>query len=139
MQFKVNFCENTSKKAAVSFLENADAFYKQVYANKGYILLDYILDGLGIKHKPFGLVGFGKYNPYAMIYDCIDVVSDDKDPTEEYVTAIHISFDVRDYNDAPNIDSQFLKNKMALRGATKDELKQMDILIKKYFPKGLMY
>lgn len=139
MQFKINFPKNTSKKSAFSFLENADNFYKQQYANKGYILLDYILDGLGIKHKPFGLVGFGQYNPYAMVYDCVDVVSDDKDPTEEYVTSIYIRFDVRDYNDTPNIDSQFLKNKMALRGATKDELKQMDILLKKYFPKGFMY
>lgn len=139
MQFKINFPKNTSKKSALSFLENADNFYKQQYASKGYVLLDYILDGIGVKHKPFGLVGFGTYNPYAMVYDCVDVVSDDKDTSKEYVTAIYIHFDVRDYNNAPNIDGQFLKNKMALRGARKDELEQMDILLKKYFPKGLMY
>lgn len=139
MQFKINFPKNTSKKSAFSFLENADNFYKQQYSNKGYVLLDYILDGLGIKHKPFGLVGFGTYNPYAMVYDCVDVISDDKDPTKEYVSAIYICFNVRDYNDAPNVDGQFIKNKMALRGARKDELEQMDILLKKYFPKGLMH
>lgn len=138
-QFKINFPKNTSKKSAFSFLENADNFYKQQYASKGYVLLDYILDGLAIKHKPFGLVGFGTYNPYALVYDCVDVVSDDKDPSKEYVTAIYIHFDVRDYNNAPNIDGPFLKNKMALRGATIKEIKQMDILLNKYFPKGLMY
>lgn len=138
-QFKINFPKNTSKKSAFAFLENADNFYKQQYASKGYVLLDYILDGLGIKHKPFGLVGFGKYNPYAMVFDCVSVVAGGKDQTEEYVTEIYIHFDVRDYNDAPNIDGSFLKNKMALRGATIKELKQMDILLNKYFPKGLMY
>lgn len=138
MQFKINFPKNTSKEAAFLFLEEADNFYKRQYANKGYILLDCILDGLAVRHAPFGLVGFNKYNPYAMVYDCVDVVSDDNDSTKEYVSAIYIHLDVNNFNDIPNIDGQFLKNKMALRGARKDELEQMDILLKKYFPKGLM-
>lgn len=144
MQFKIDFPKNTSKESAFSFLENADNYYKQWYANNGYILLDYILDGLGIRHKPFGLIGFNKYNPYAMVYDCVDATSDDSSSTREfdvkrfYVSAIYIHFDVKDFNEVPNIDGQFLKNKMALRGARKDELKQMDILLKKYFPKGLL-
>lgn len=137
MQFKINFCKGTSKESAFSFLENADNYYKQQFANNGYVLLDYILDGLGIRHEPFGLVGFNKYNPYVMVYDCVDVVTDD-DSTKEYVQAIYIHFDVKDFNEPPNIDGQFLKNKMALRGATEKELKQMDILLKKYFPKGLL-
>lgn len=138
MQFRINFCKGTSKESAFSFLENADNYYKQWYANNGYILLDYILDGLGIRHDPFGLIGFNKYNPYTMVYDCVDVVSDDNGSTKEYVSAIYIHFDVKDFNEAPNIDRQFLKNKMALRGARKDELQQMDILLKKYFSKGLL-
>lgn len=138
MQFKINFCKGTSKESAFLFLENADNYYKQQYATKGYVLLDYILDGLGIKHEPFGLIGFNKYNPYAMVYDCVDVATDDDDSTKEYVQAIYIHFDVNDFNEVPNIDGQFLKNKMALRGARKDELEQMDILLKKYFPKGLL-
>lgn len=138
MQFKVNFDKGTSKESAFLFLENADNFYKQQYADKGYILLDYILDGLGIKHEPFGLIGFGKYNPYTMIYGCVDVISDDEDSTKEYVSAIYINFDVTDYNGTQNIGGQFIKSKMALRGATVKELKQMDILLRKYFPKGLM-
>lgn len=137
MQFKINFCKGTSKESAFSFLENADNYYKQQFANNGYVLLDYILDGLGIRHEPFGLIGFNIYNPYAMVYDCVDVVTDD-DSTKEYVQAIYIHFDVKDFNEPPNIDGQFLKNKMALRGATTKELKQMDILLKKYFPKGLL-
>ena len=138
MQFKINFPKNTSKEAAFSFLEEADNFYKRQYANKGYILLDYILDGLAVRHAPFGLVGFNKYNPYAMVYDCVDVVSDDNDSAKEYVSAIYVHFNIKDFNEVPNIDGQFLKNKMALRGARKDELQQMDIILKKYFPKGLM-
>lgn len=133
MQFKIDFPKNTSKESAFLFLEEADNFYKSQYANKGYILLDYILDGLAVRHAPFGLVGFNKYNPYAMVYDCVDMVSGDNN-----VSAIYVHFDVRDFNNVPNIDGQFLKNKMALRGARKDELQQMDILLKKYFPKGLL-
>lgn len=137
MQFKINFCKGTSKESAFSFIEVADNFYKQQYANKGYILLDYILDGLGIKHEPFGLIGFNEYNPYAMVYDCIDVVSDDNDSTIEYVSAVYVHFEVRDFNGVPNIDCQFIKNKMVLRGARIDELKTMEDLMSKYFPKGL--
>ena len=137
MQFKINFCKSTSKKSAFSFIEGADNFYKQQYANKGYILLDYILDGLGVRHEPFGLIGFNKYNPYAMVYDCIDVVSDDNDSTIEYVSAVYVHFDVRDFNEVPNIDCQFIKNKMALRGASVKDLKTIENLMNKYFPKGL--
>lgn len=137
MQFKINFCKGTSKESAFSFIETADNFYKQQYADKGYILLDYILDGLGVRHEPFGLVGFNKYNPYAMVYDCVDVISDDNNSTIEYVSAIYIHLYVNDFTEIPNIDTQFIKNKMALRGATLEELKQMDLLMRKYFPKGL--
>ena len=132
MLFKVNFGKNVSKEAALDFLKNADSSCNQLYSEKGYILLDYILDGMGIRHKPFGLVGFGKFNPYCMSYEDIEMTEDNR------VKSIIISLDARDYNDSPNIDSQFVNNKMALRGATKDELQQMDALLSKYFPKGLM-
>ena len=39
--------------------------------------------------------------------------------------------------DCPINDIQFIKNKMALRGASTKDLKTMENLMNKYFPKGL--
>lgn len=125
-----------------ALLSAIDQMCEVKFAKMGTLLLDDVLDELGIPHISHHCTGWheginkyemnivktiavaegckkGYVKGYEIIFNCVDVF-----PTSNYPSDI-------------TLDLQFIKNKMALRGARIDELKTMEDLMNKYFPKGL--
>ena len=118
-------------------LTAVDQMCEVKFAKWGTLLLDDVLDELGIPHIPHHCTGWhegvnqyemnitrmecknGYVKGYEIIFNCADVF-----PTSNHPSDI-------------NLDLQFIKNKMALRGASVKDLKTMETLMNKYFPNGL--
>lgn len=126
-----------------AFLSAVDQMCEVKFAKLGTLLLDDVLDELCIPHIPHHCIGWHEgINKYEMnIVKTMDVAR--KGSKKGYVKGYEIIFhcvDVFPTSNYPadiNLDLQFIKNKMALRGARIDELKTMEDLMNKYFPKGL--
>ena len=134
-----NWDPNTGSNLNFLFLSAVDHMCEVKFAKRGTLLLDEVLDELGIPHIPHHCVGWhegvnryemdltrteaknGRVKGYEILFDCKDVF-----PT------------ANDFNTSINLDAQFIKNKMALRGANIKDLQTMEGLLKKYFPKGLL-
>ena len=112
------------------------------FSKSGTLLLDDVLDELGIPHIPHHCIGWhAGVNKYEM--NIVKTIAVEEGRNKGYVKGYEIIFNCVDgfiatsHPSDINLDLQFIKNKMALRGASTKDLKTMETLMNKYFPKGL--
>ena len=121
------------------YLDAVDRMCEVKFAKAGMLLLDEVLDMLALPHVQHHCVGwYEDINKYSMEMSKVEAKNG-------YVKGYEILFDCKDvfpkandFNTSINLDAQFIKNKMALRGANVKDLQTMEGLLKKYFPKGLL-
>lgn len=118
----------------ILFLEALDKQARRSFLKNGYLLLDEVLDMAGIAHESNGNLGWRiGSNEYEMKIQATFSTKTNKH------TGWELQFRCDDvFNNCVDIDAQFIKNKMALRGASVKDLKTMETLMNKYFPKGLL-